>query len=490
MIELGNPAPTSKVLSGKNALAAMTIHPAFWKGISAFLLLCVVAQQYLLYGARTATSVQALDTIQHIEAPDLAVLEESGYHEPDDRNTSKVGLVSQADAWTFDWARDADNHGLSEEQCDSAFPELWKEIERSEEYWREKKISAQNIELFKGNDGGVRVLLTNSTLRIIRTKGLHRADFRHRIIAVLQQLLRAITAAEAVDEPIPDIEFTVVVDDKAVQHPDKDGAYLTFARAYANHKHDSLWVTPDFHFYGAPPEAGSFREMRELFRKHDSPLAQKIQKVVWRGAKWTNPKIRGPLLDVTKGKSWADVKAMSWEDPSTIMPMEAFCRYKYVVNTEGRAWSARMTHLLNCDSLLLVHDVEWIAHYYHLLDTDSNCVHVARDFSDLEQKIQYYNKHPEEAQKIADKAKSMFRERYTTPAATACYWRKLLRAYARVAFAPETTTIVRNKHKLASKQEQRGISFEKFIVHDNTQDYPYKSQEKPNQKAGKKTGAR
>ncbi|KAF7190073.1 Protein O-glucosyltransferase 1 [Pseudocercospora fuligena] len=490
MIELGPAAWKLKTATGKNGWMAMTLHPAFWKAVSAFLLLCVLVQQYALSGTRTSAVQQAIHSTPHIEAPEFTGPNASSEQELDQKNESLAKITAQADAWSYSWARDADNHGLSEQQCDSAFPNLWNEIERSEDFWKEKRIGVQDIELFAANDGGVRVLLANSQLRIIKTKGLHRDDFRHRIIAVLQQLLRAITAAEAVDEPIPDIEFTVVVDDKAVPHPEKNGAYFAFARAYANRRHDSLWITPDFHFFGAPPEAGSFREMREKFRKHDSPLAKKIQKVVWRGATWTNPEVREPLLNETEGQTWADVKAMSWEDPASIMPMEAFCKYKYVVNTEGRAWSARMTHLLNCDSLLLVHDVEWIAHYYHLLDTDSNCVHVARNFSDLGEKIQYYNTHADEAQKIADNARTMFRERYTTPAATACYWRKLLRAYARVAFTPRTTAIKENKHKLASKEQLRGISFEEFIVHDNTQDYPYIPTKKPDEKAQKKPGAR
>lgn len=154
---------------------------------------------------------------------------------------------------------------------------------------------------------------------------------------------------------------------------------------------------------------------------------------------------------------------MDWDRPKSVIPMDAFCKYRYVVNTEGRSWSARMTHLLNCDSLLLVHDVEWIAHYYHLLDTGTNCVRVERDFSDLEEKIRYYNNHTQEAQTIANEAKTTFRERYTTPAATACYWRKLLRAWSSVSFVPDTHTTNHDRNRHQSREKPRGISFEEFM---------------------------
>ena len=162
---------------------------------------------------------------------------------------------------------------------------------------------------------------------------------------------------------------------------------------------------------------------------------------------------------------------MDWSKAGTVIPMDEFCKYRYTVNTEGRSWSARMTHLFNCDSLMFVHDVEWVAHYYDLLDTGTNCVAVDRNFHDLEAKIQYYEEHLDEAQQIADRARETFRERYTTPAATACYWRKLMRTWAEtVAFEPRID-IAKDGHRM---QKTRGITFEEFIVHKNNDDYPYK----------------
>ena len=88
----------------------------------------------------------------------------------------------------------------------------------------------------------------------------------------------------------------------------------------------------------------------------------------------------------------------------------------------------------------IIHDLEWTAHYYHLLVPDGpeqNFLPVSRDFSDLEEKVQYLLEHREEAQRIADNAVMAFRKSYTSLAAEACYWRQLLRSYSTVASQPE-----------------------------------------------------
>jgi hypothetical protein len=223
------------------------------------------------------------------------------------------------DLWTYEWRRDSVNHGLTEAQCDAAFPDLYSEIDRSRAYWSRREISTRDIDLdvFPGNDGGVRLLIADSQLRIIQTRGLYREDFRHRIIAVVQQVLRAITAAESSNEDLPDAEFTVIVDDIPVLDDEHDpahtGAMWAFTRSFANDKHDSLWLVPDFHFFGAPPAAEAFRTMQTRFRRFDAPLTKKIPKLVWRGAEWTNPEVRRPLIEATAGKKWADVKVRGGE---------------------------------------------------------------------------------------------------------------------------------------------------------------------------------
>lgn len=129
---------------------------------------------------------------------------------------------------------------------------------------------------------------------------------------------------------------------------------------------------------------------------------------------------------------------------------------------------ARLIYLLNCRSLSFVHDLEWTTHIYHLLKPDvpdQNYVPVKRDFSDLEKNIEKYLQNPVEAQRIADNAVSTFRDRYTSPAALSCYWRRLIQRYSEVSFTPdpfEDTQVTISGTSMPKKQ-LRGVSFEEIL---------------------------
>lgn len=62
-------------------------------------------------------------------------------------------------------------------------------------------------------------------------------------------------------------------------------------------------------------------------------------------------------------------------------------RVRKFVHAEGRSWSGRLKYILNCDSVAIIHDLEWAAWYYHLLapsGPEKNHIPVRRDHSDLE----------------------------------------------------------------------------------------------------------
>lgn len=63
--------------------------------------------------------------------------------------------------WEFNPARDANNHGLSEEQCRIAFPKLFVEIERSADERRNRSISYKEIDSVEIGDGMVRAVVFN-----------------------------------------------------------------------------------------------------------------------------------------------------------------------------------------------------------------------------------------------------------------------------------------------------------------------------------------
>lgn len=78
-----------------------------------------------------------------------------------------------------------------------------------------------------------------------------------------------------------------------------------------------------------------------------------------------NNPTRHALLKAAAGKPWADVQAMSRE---TRMHMAEFCAYQYPIHTEGNTWSGRLRYLQNCNSISVIHDLTYRAHYYDLLE--------------------------------------------------------------------------------------------------------------------------
>ncbi len=230
-------------------------------------------------------------------------------------------------------------------------------------------------------------------------------------------------------------------------------------------------------------------------RQHaDGGLASKTPKAVWRGTPWFNsvhnPRLRQSLLTAARGKAWADVAALDWhgENATNALPVEDFCRFRYVLHTEGVAYSGRFQFLQMCASVVLTPPIQWMQHTTHLVrpvftadipdlvrprppdrggeegeereklaaarargrakarerarkawpvsyrPDEANVVFVAPDWSDLEDTIAWLEAHPAVAQGIASRQRDLFvGGGYFSPAAEACYWRALVRGWSKVA---------------------------------------------------------
>lgn len=90
---------------------------------------------------------------------------------------------------------------------------------------------------------------------------------------------------------------------------------------------------------------------------------------------------------------------------------------------------------------------------------EQNFVQVKRDWSDLEEKMEWLISHPEDAARIARNNVNTFRDRYLTPAAEACYWRRLFQAWSDVAFEPEFFEVGSD-----GGQKWRGTPYESFSL--------------------------
>lgn len=104
---------------------------------------------------------------------------------------------------------------------------------------------------------------------------------------------------------------------------------------------------PHFSFWSWPlPFIGSVDQALSRIARVEAVYAgrwrDKIEKVVWRGTAWFNSigntNLRPKLLEITKGKAWADVEDLKWvsngENATNAIGIEEFCKYKYIIYTE------------------------------------------------------------------------------------------------------------------------------------------------------------
>jgi len=445
-----------------------------WRIVSFFLLAVTLIQFYLLLSSSRPAPTLFEST------PYRPQLQEQSPQELEKQQDQEQAPESSQDLsqWSYSSVRDAHNIGLSQSQCDIAFPSLFDEINRARDYWSHSghKITLEDTDISWRRDGAFKILIHNNTLRILQSKKAWVPyNYRKRMFYTLLQMHRALQGALATGQRLPDIEFAATLDDMSlVPGGSQTKTIWAYTRELSDKVQEKLWLMPDFQFGASPPYAGSFGEMQEKAAMHDGPLSSKIQKAVWRGRVGTNKDVRPALLKASEGKDWADVIDTGFgavEDEDDMISMDNLCRYAFVLHTEGRSWSGRLKYLLNCHSVPIVHKLHWTASYYSLLrpsGPEQNHLQVERDFSDLGSKVQHLIDHPEEAQRIADNARATFRERYTSPAAEACYWRELIRGYASVAFEPETHEMV--DVMVSGRKEQqrhlRGWSVEQFLWND------------------------
>lgn len=375
-------------------------------------------------------------------------------------------------------------NSLTTEQCLNHFPDLYYEIDRAVHLWKAKNhtISEADVDIswqatgpFDG--GALKILIHENQLRVLESiNAMADSAYQERGLGILQLLLRALDSATAVGEILPTIEAAIVLQDISYP-PTEDGTHsfwtwarptrdvhfnrtnvwqgqeLHYERFWKDETFRRVWLVPNFDLW-ATGSIGEFEESRRLARGFDRPsIADKIPKVVWRGTEWVNPEIRDKLVNVSRGKSWADVKYSNFtpttnnseEEEEQILnknnhlPISHLCSYALTIHTEGFSYSGRLSHLLNCNSLPLIHNLTYTTHYYHLLQPSGpqqNYISVRNDFSDLEDTVQYFLSHPKEADVIVRNSVRTFRERYLSPEAGDCYLRFLVRGYRDVAFEP------------------------------------------------------
>lgn len=193
-------------------------------------------------------------------------------------------------------------------------------------------------------------------LYVTYSRGLN--DFLHweeRSKATLQNIHRAILASR---EPVPNIEFTIKINDRVgLNSSFPDSTFWAFSRNISDPIMEQLWLIPDFNFWSYPRVAGAYGDyQREVDQYENFQIKKDL--LIWRGTLVFNWAIRAALLDQTKDQPWADVREVKEdsddeESARNKISIPDHCKYKYTVHTEGWSWSGRLKYLLSCHSVTL-----------------------------------------------------------------------------------------------------------------------------------------
>ena len=87
------------------------------------------------------------------------------------------------------------------------------------------------------------------------------------------------------------------------------------------------------------------------------------------------------------------------------IPMTEFYRYKYLIDVPGRSWADRTKLLLQMGRVVLYIDRPYYEWYFQELEPMRHYVPVKQDLSDLDEKIDYLEEHPEVYNYIASEAR-------------------------------------------------------------------------------------
>lgn len=342
---------------------------------------------------------------------------------------------------------------------------MYPQLTANEEAWKKKGgIKFSDVQNAAGNCrwGCVHVLIKHGQV-FIRAQ---EKDWQSRVRSVLQLLTQAYQGASEEEKAM--LEATELV----ISTADFDGFTDPIGSRGAGwvldkrvNETEGQYLFPDFSF-ASWPEAGisSYPEFRRAAEQvnAETPWRSKENPAFWRGDALLGSQIkaRNSLLSVATGpgtESWSDVKRTSfWEEGpgiGKIVSAPEHCRHKFLIHSEGVAYSGRSKFILGCQSAVIMHPLEWEQHFHPALISDSaspdqNHIKLSGEFfENLPQTMHSLIQEEIDVQgsvlsvtrsatttgeRIAKNAKRTLTDRYLTPAATACYIRAALLSYSRM----------------------------------------------------------
>ena len=161
----------------------------------------------------------------------------------------------------------------------------------------------------------------------------------------------------------------------------------------------------------------------------ENPWPDKMKKLFWRGNLGMG-EYRRTFSNMVHNFEWSDVQEGNAENRVEIWD---HCKYAYLAHIEGVSYSGRLKYLLQCGSVVVMPQPEWLEWFSPLLvDSGSkqNVVTVSRDLNHLALTMETLIKSDDWAQKVAKNAAEKFMYNHISETCEACYFREVLRRYA------------------------------------------------------------
>ncbi|KAI0813415.1 hypothetical protein GGR55DRAFT_576317 [Xylaria sp. FL0064] len=299
------------------------------------------------------------------------------------------------------------NRFLTEDRCRASFPGLLEQVDNEVAkgpFKLERPANLLGPLIARIRDGQLYILSAARKGDLSRDMLAHRA-------ATLLQIANAIltwprpAAPPSSSSPFSHIPNTIFAFN---HHDDPQARTFSYSRPAdaalqktASGETKRFFPIPHFSFYSWPlPFIGSLPRAAARIAEIEAsvPFASKIPRAVWRGTTWFNNPRAGRLRqnlvrafgtseesvsknpNNAKARKWADIEALDWSSSSSsktdnngernatnALRIEDFCRYKYIIHTEGVTYSGRFQFHNLCASVVLTPPVAWIQHVTHLL---------------------------------------------------------------------------------------------------------------------------
>jgi hypothetical protein len=143
-----------------------------------------------------------------------------------------------------------------------------------------------------------------------------------------------------------------------------------------------------------------------------TPFSRKLPRAVWRGD--LNNPVRRQFLDAVHGLDLCDAGSPSQSAPEhyrgQFLSIDQQRRYRYIVSLEGNDVATNLKWVMSSNSLCLMPPPQcetWFCEGW--LEPDVHYVPLAPDFSDLAEKVEYFERNPQEAERIIAAAQAYCR---------------------------------------------------------------------------------